>query len=192
MELAYRVAGLGPAFAALDVAQVTQQSGHREADVAAVLLGLGARLHLNWLCDRILELPRDERWSSLARVALRDDLSGLHSALTALVLQHSTGGGTLDPDERIDAWTVAAGGRLMRFMQVVEDIRAANSWDLAILSVAVRELRSMTNTLSAAVAPVLSRKTGRSSLHVARQQQRQRRQLNSKSGAFKTLALKDA
>jgi glutamate dehydrogenase len=63
--LAYGVAGLGPAFAALDVAQVTEQSGHGEADVAAVYFGLGARLHLHWLRDRILELPRDERWSSL-------------------------------------------------------------------------------------------------------------------------------
>ncbi len=141
--LAYGVAGLGPAFAGLDIAQVTEHSEHREADVAAVYFGLGARLHLHWLRDRILELPRDERWSSLARAALRDDLSGLQSALTASVLQYGAAGDTLDADERIQAWTAAVGRPLQRCMQVVEDIRAANSWDLAILSVALRELRSV-------------------------------------------------
>ena len=35
---------------------------------------LGSRLELNWLRDRIIELPRANRWQALARAALRDDL----------------------------------------------------------------------------------------------------------------------
>ena len=38
---------------------------------------LGARLKLNWLRDRIIELPRNNRWQALARAALRDDLNSL-------------------------------------------------------------------------------------------------------------------
>ena len=145
-ELADRVAGLGPAFAALDVAQVTVQSGRDEAEVAAVYFGLGARLHLHWLRDRIFELPRNERWSSLARAALRDDLYGLQSALTASVLAYGDGGGPADADGRIQTWTKAAGQPLQRCMQVVDDIRAAETWDVAILSVPLRELRSVINS----------------------------------------------
>ncbi len=145
-ELADRVAGLGSAFAALDVAQVTVQSGRDEAEVAEVYFGLGARLQLHWLRDRIFELPRNERWSSLARAALRDDLYGLQSSLTASVLAFGDGHGPADAEGRIQAWTKAAGQPLQRCMQVVDDIRAAESWDVAILSVPLRELRSVINS----------------------------------------------
>ena len=40
------------------------------------------RLELDWLRDRIIELPRANRWQALARAALRDDLYSLHRALT--------------------------------------------------------------------------------------------------------------
>jgi glutamate dehydrogenase len=144
-DLADRVAGLGSAFAALDVAEVAVQSGRSEAEVAAVYFGLGSRLHLHWLRDRIFELPRNERWSSLARAALRDDLYGLQSALTALVLKRSDVGAATDTDGRIEAWCQAAGQPLQRSLQVIDDIRAAESWDVAILSVPLRELRSVVN-----------------------------------------------
>jgi glutamate dehydrogenase len=144
-DLADRVAGLGSAFAALDVAEVAVQSGQGEAEVAAVYFGLGARLHLHWLRDRIFELPRNERWSSLARAALRDDLYGLQSALTALVLKRSDRESAMDAGERIEAWCQAAGQPLQRSLQVIDDIRAVESWDVAILSVPLRELRSVIN-----------------------------------------------
>jgi glutamate dehydrogenase len=144
-DLADRVAGLGSAFAALDVAEVAVQSGQGEAEVAAIYFGLGARLHLHWLRDRIFELPRNERWSSLARAALRDDLYGLQSALTALVLKRSSAESAMDAGGRIEAWCQAAGQPLQRSLQVIDDIRAAESWDVAILSVPLRELRSVIN-----------------------------------------------
>ena len=141
-DLAGGLAGLGMAFAALDITEVGAESGHEVAEVAAVYFGLGTRLHLHWLRDRILELPRDERWSSLARAALRDDLYSLQNALTALVLGHG-GGAAPEADGRIEAWTAAAGRPLQRCMQVIDEIRMAESWDLATLSVALRELRSV-------------------------------------------------
>ena len=48
---------------------------------------LGSRLELNWLRDRIIELPRDDRWQALARAALREDLLGIHRELTREVLE---------------------------------------------------------------------------------------------------------
>jgi glutamate dehydrogenase len=147
-DLADRVAGLGSAFAALDVAEVTVQSGRTEAEVAAVYFGLGSRLHLHWLRDRIFALPRNERWSSLARAALRDDLYGLQSALTAMVLAHADADAPLDADGLIQAWAKSAGQSLQRCLQVIDDIRAAESWDVAILSVPLRELRSVINSTS--------------------------------------------
>ena len=46
------------------------------------------------LMDRIIELPRADRWQSMARASIREDLYAAHAALTADVL--SVGNGTLD------------------------------------------------------------------------------------------------
>ena len=54
--------------------------------VTDVYFGIGSRLGLDWLRDRILELPRTDRWQSLARAALRDDLYRLHRSLTREIL----------------------------------------------------------------------------------------------------------
>ena len=47
---------------------------------------LGQRLGLDRLLARIIELPRDDRWQTMARAALRDDLHAVHAQLTAEVL----------------------------------------------------------------------------------------------------------
>ena len=54
------------------------------------------------LVQRILALPRDDRWQTMARAALRDDLHAVHTQLTAQVLAATS------PDDsapaRIAAW----------------------------------------------------------------------------------------
>ena len=61
----------------------------RRARSPRVHFRLGSRLELHWLRDRIVALPRDDRWRALARAALRDDLYSLHRALTAEVLRRT-------------------------------------------------------------------------------------------------------
>ncbi len=72
------------------------------ADVARVHFALGERLGLPVLVQRILALPRDDRWQTMARAALRDDLHAVHAQLTAQVLAATS------PDDsapaRIAAW----------------------------------------------------------------------------------------
>ena len=52
---------------------------------------LGERLGLSALVARILTLPREDRWQSMARAALRDDLHAVHAQLTAQVLAETDG-----------------------------------------------------------------------------------------------------
>ena len=94
--LAARVAGLGWMVAALDIVDVAGEAGLDVEVVAAVHFRLGSVLELHWLRDRILDLPRADRWSALARAALRDDLFALHRALTAEVLRDSPPGADVD------------------------------------------------------------------------------------------------
>ena len=89
--LAQRVAGLASMFSAFDIVEVADETGLDVEEVAAVHFRLGDRLQLHWLRDRIVALPRDDRWGALARAALRDDLYSLHRDLTAEVLRQAAG-----------------------------------------------------------------------------------------------------
>ncbi|WP_449344330.1 hypothetical protein [Streptomyces narbonensis] len=51
--------------------------------------------------DRIIELPRSDRWQSMARASIREDLFAAHSALTADVL--TAANGSSSPEERFKA-----------------------------------------------------------------------------------------
>ncbi|MEA2386918.1 MAG: glutamate dehydrogenase, partial [Thermoleophilaceae bacterium] len=138
--LAGRVAGLGWMVSALDIVDVAGEAGLEVEVVAAVHFRLGSVLQLHWLRDQILALPRGDRWSALARAALRDDLFALHRALTAEVLRDSPPG--TDVDTRVTDW-VAANPASERCLQTLADIRVGRVYDLTTLPVAVREVRNL-------------------------------------------------
>jgi glutamate dehydrogenase len=101
--------------------------------VAAVHFRLGSELELHWLRDRIVALPRNDRWSARARAALRDDLYGLHRTLTAVVLR--SGGD-------VDAW-IADNSGSERYLATLADVRVGRTFDLTTLPVVVREVRHL-------------------------------------------------
>jgi glutamate dehydrogenase len=138
--LAQRVAGLSTMFSTFDVVEVAAETELDVEEVAAVHFRLGERLELHWLRDRIVALPRDDRWRALARAALRDDLYSLHRALTAEVLRDSEGGGSVSA--RVDAW-VERNPAYERCMQTLAEIRVGHVFDTTTLPVAVREVRNL-------------------------------------------------
>jgi glutamate dehydrogenase len=140
-ELAARVAGMPSVFAVLDIVEVAEATEYELDDVAAVYFRLGGRLRLDWLRDRIGELPRANRWQALARSALRDDLYSLHRALTQDVLRGAPVGA--DADAQIDAWAHANARAVERSRAMLTDIGATRVFDLTTLPVALREVRNL-------------------------------------------------
>lgn len=140
-SLATRVAALDALFFALDVVEIVRGRGESVLRAASIHFGLDGRLELAWLRERILELPRADRWQTLARAAVRDDLYNNHRALTAAVLQQSSA--TIDGHAAINAWMKANAATVERYLGMLADIRAAHRNDLTSLSVAVRELASL-------------------------------------------------
>ena len=108
--------------------------------VTTAYFGIGSRLGLDWLRDRILELPRDDRWQALARAALRDDLYRLHRALTRAILIAEPDCGTTTP---LDAWLESNASAVQRSQGVLADVRASREYDTTTLPVALRELKSL-------------------------------------------------
>ena len=91
--------------------------------------------------DRILDLPRDDRWQTLARAALRDDLYSLHRALTQEVL--GDGAARAGAEKAIEQWSQRNGAALERCLSMLADIKASRSYDTTTLPVALREVRSL-------------------------------------------------
>jgi glutamate dehydrogenase len=148
-ELAQRVAGMAPSLAALDIVEVAAASGQSVEDVGRVYFDLAERLRLTRLLDRILALPRDDRWKALARAALRDDLYAAHASLTADVVEASDDD-TAAAADRFAEWQTTHEAALTRAMSMLDQISAAETFDLATLSVALRVIRSLLRTRSAA------------------------------------------
>jgi glutamate dehydrogenase len=138
--LANRVALLEALVAALDLVEIATATSLSFDEVAGVYFEIGDRLELHVLRERIAGLPREERWEALARRALLEELQNEQRALAADVLGESGDGPVPD---RVSAWIAHNAQPVERCQQVLADVKAGNAYDLAMLSVAVREIRNL-------------------------------------------------
>ncbi|MFC5495507.1 NAD-glutamate dehydrogenase [Nocardioides caricicola] len=143
-DLASRVAVLPTAYMLLGVIETAAREGLDPAGVARVHFTLGERLGLPGLVQRILALPRADRWQTMARAALRDDLHAVHAQLTAQVL--ATTSAEEPAPARIAAWEAADDVVVPRAAATLEEICADDQADLARLSVALRVVRGLLAT----------------------------------------------
>ena len=108
---------------------------------------LGERLSLATLATAAQKLPRDGQWPAQAALAVQDELATLHadllnSALRAGPLNADAGGA--DPDAVLARWSEPRKLALDRVDRLLkEDLAAADALDLAMLSVATAELRTL-------------------------------------------------
>ncbi|MBP2705950.1 NAD-glutamate dehydrogenase [Microbispora sp. RL4-1S] len=143
-DLAERVASMVPAYSTFDLVEIATITGRPVVEVAEVYFDLADRLQLARLRERVIALPRDNRWNSIARAALRDDLYAAHATLTRDVLIHSKPG--LSPEERLASWTEANQAAVTRARQTLSEIWESDTFDLATLSVALRAVRTLVAT----------------------------------------------
>jgi len=161
--LAHHLAGLLDEYDLLDVARTAADTGAPVDDVAAVHFALSERYGVDDLLGQIALLPREDRWQTLARGALRDDLYAALDTLVHGVLAHarSTGEDGADPlgaaggapareraDAAVEAWEAAHSGPLTRARRVLDEVRRLERGDIAPLSVALRLLRGAVRSSS--------------------------------------------
>jgi glutamate dehydrogenase len=143
-ELAVRVAVLPPAYMALGIVETSKRDAVDPVEVARVHFALGERLGLSALVARILALPRDDRWQTMARAALRDDLHTVHAQLTAQVLTETDSG--QPAPVRIADWEEDDEVVVSRAVGTLDEICSDERADLARLSVGLRVVRTMLAT----------------------------------------------
>jgi glutamate dehydrogenase len=140
-DLSEQVALLGYHYSAHDIVDVATTTNRPVDEVAEVYFAVEDQLGLSRLRDLVNALPRDDRWHTLARAALRDDLYAAQAALTADVLE--TTSAAAPPVERVAGWTTTNAGSVERAATVLTEITRAEHADLATLSVALREIRAV-------------------------------------------------
>jgi glutamate dehydrogenase len=143
LDLAERVAAMVPTYSAFDIVQVAAAgsgTGRSVEETAEVYFDLADRIQINRLRDRITALPREDRWSTMARAALRDDLYAAHASLTADVLGVSPSG---SPEERLAAWVARNSAAMAMADQTLGEIWETERFTFTTLSVALRAIRTL-------------------------------------------------
>jgi glutamate dehydrogenase len=143
-ELGYMVAVGLYRYSLLDIIDVADIEDREPAEVADTYFALMDRLGTDGLLTAVSELPRADRWHSLARLAIRDDI---YSSLRSLCFDVLAVG---EPDEtgeeKIAEWEHTSASRVERARRTLIEIYESGQRDLATLSVAARQIRSMTRT----------------------------------------------
>ncbi|MDP9240585.1 MAG: NAD-glutamate dehydrogenase [Actinomycetota bacterium] len=138
--LALMVAGLLDAFSLLDIVEVAVGRTAPLDEVGRLYFVLSEHFHMDDLLDRIAQLDRGDRWHSLARSALRYDLYAALSEFTAEVLDTTSAG---DAQGRIAEWERANASSLARVQNSLGELADETTYDLATLSVVLRQIRTM-------------------------------------------------
>jgi glutamate dehydrogenase len=134
-DLARVLARLEFAVPLLDIIEIADEGQLPHELVASNYYRLAGALQLDWLRDAITGLPRDNRWQSLARSALRDDLYRMQRSLTRLAITESG-----DNPDFAEAWLARRAAHVETCQQMFAELQAFETLDLAMLSAGMREL----------------------------------------------------
>ncbi|MEO5735545.1 MAG: NAD-glutamate dehydrogenase domain-containing protein, partial [Rubrivivax sp.] len=138
--LAQRVAASDALVAALDVTELADTMQQPPERVADLLIAIGELLGTPRLQSLIDALPAENYWHGLAKTSLTDDLADLQRTLTGEALSHAE---TDDAQATLTTWKTSEHGALERAQRLLTELTDAPTVDLAMLSVALRELRSL-------------------------------------------------
>ncbi|SOC52455.1 NAD-glutamate dehydrogenase [Ornithinimicrobium cerasi] len=139
--LARRYAALLDSFSLLDVVELAMAMDRDTEEIAEVYFGVSEAFRLDQLLTHVSALPRTDRWSSLARGALRDDIYGVMRGLARTVAERTTPGS--DSVERVREWMVENRAAINRTSQLLGSVGELEDPGLAPISVALRTLRGL-------------------------------------------------
>jgi glutamate dehydrogenase len=137
--LAQRIGSAERLYSALDIAEISEGAGSMLEVTADVHFGVGERLGLETLRQQIELLPADSHWQSLAKIALGDDLADLHRSIA---LDAAKGGDGTAAD-KLEGWEKRNPMAFARARRLVGELGELTAPDLAMFSVALRELRNL-------------------------------------------------
>ena len=145
-ELALEAAALLESYGLLDIVELLELADREKEprdpfEVAQLYYAMSEHLGISLALTAVSGLERGDRWHSLARLALRDDLYGSLRAVTLDALREAAPGTPVD--EAIAQWERGNASRLLRARPALDQILTGERLDLATLSVVSRQLRGL-------------------------------------------------
>ncbi|WP_419536661.1 NAD-glutamate dehydrogenase [Endozoicomonas sp.] len=140
-ELALVVAGQRYLLSALPVIRAADETGVPLEVAIRTFFAIGSRLELSWYGNALSQLEVTNHWQSLARDSARDELNWQQRKLSTGLIGIAQDGVPIE--QTIDEWIVNNHALISRWQNMLADIRSAPQADLAMFSVANRELMDL-------------------------------------------------
>ncbi len=143
--LAQRIAIMPYLSIAPELTRLAAHSGCSLDNATAVFFGLGERLHLEWLRERVAHMSGpDTSWKREASAALLSDVLDSQRKLTHNVLS-STGKKTktCSKEELLMGWMNSNALSLEKIDLLFDEIKAAGNLDMAMLTLASRHISAL-------------------------------------------------
>ena len=138
--LAHRMASLQLTRAALDIADLAVEYKRDVIETAKLYSAFNRELGLFWLHVGAEDLRVSGRWQAIARSNLREDFYRIRRELATLFLKRRGKNG-LSP--AVEKWLADHEQDVMRFRNMVDEMKVRSEFDFATLSVATQELRAL-------------------------------------------------
>ncbi|HYN21674.1 MAG TPA: NAD-glutamate dehydrogenase [Thermoanaerobaculia bacterium] len=139
--LAQSIASLGWMLPLLDIVRISRAASVPPLQAGQTYFAIGSRFGFDWLRRAASGLPTDKVWDKLAVTAIMDDLFSQQGELTSRVVATIRGG--MDAGSAIDSWIEERRPLVTRTEQLLAELKAVGTPDLAMLAVANRQLKSM-------------------------------------------------
>jgi len=117
----------------LDVVQVANQCGTQVIATAQTWYGLYERFEGDWLNQAIANLPSQDPWQRKAKVSLKQEFEDSLAKLTQAVIS----------SDQNPAWELRNKDKIERCLSVFGELQSNTDINLAMLSVAVREIAKL-------------------------------------------------
>ena len=139
--LARQIAALALLAPACDVVLIARETKLPVESVARIYFTIGEEFGFDWLRRAAGQLPTDTAWDKLAVTAIVDDFLGHQSELVARVLEGKSARDNVGG--LIEAWSARRRPLILRSEQLIQELKASGTPDLAMLAVANRQMKSM-------------------------------------------------
>lgn len=140
-NVATRMASLHAMHSALDIVEVAQGASETPPRVAKTYFVLGENLGLDWLRDQVERLAVSGRWQAMARNSMRENLYLLQGQLTRQIVEE--GGRRRSPESAFQIWSESRAERIKHVADIMNELRADEAMDFPTLSVAIQEVRRL-------------------------------------------------
>ncbi len=138
-RLAGEIARLPLMGAALDIVRVAGTDEGAVVDAARVYFGIGARFGFDWLRGAARRFEAQSPWQRQAIQSMTDELYGLQFDLVTHVMDAA--GGVAAAGVVVEVWADAHKAGVQRIEQMLDDMRVSGAPDIAMIAVAIRQLR---------------------------------------------------